>query len=395
MPTTIQVRRDSASTWASVNPTLADGELGFETDTGKVKIGTGSTAWNSLDYIVGKYTLDQLSQIQSSGVASNDLIGYNSSGYWENKTASSLGLASTTGYRLKETIIYTSSTSVTFASDIRAIKVTSIGGGGGSGGCAIGSASAGGSGGNRSESFLLVSNMSPTIGITVGAGGAAGSDSPSSGTDGGASGVYSYYPGIITSADNDGGDEKAIYTFTPGTFIPLSNKLLAISGLSTSALNITGRMDDRSSTSFILTTGNKNDITLTGESGNISWYHNYAYGGNGGLSESALTAPDYENGTAPVDATSSTSEGDLKFVGGASNIVSFETSADLYNAKPGAAPGYPIGLAPIAISTGKSDGYSANAQAYGAGGFGAASISSAKAAGGAGNQGIVIIEYYV
>lgn len=46
----IQLRSDTAANWASVNPTLAVGETGFETDTGKFKIGTGSTAWNSLLY---------------------------------------------------------------------------------------------------------------------------------------------------------------------------------------------------------------------------------------------------------------------------------------------------------------------------------------------------------
>lgn len=48
--TQIQVRRGTASQWTSANPTLASGEWGFETDTGKVKIGNGSTAWNSLGY---------------------------------------------------------------------------------------------------------------------------------------------------------------------------------------------------------------------------------------------------------------------------------------------------------------------------------------------------------
>jgi len=49
--TQIQVRRGTASQWTSANPTLAAGEWGFETDTGKVKIGTGATAWTSLSYI--------------------------------------------------------------------------------------------------------------------------------------------------------------------------------------------------------------------------------------------------------------------------------------------------------------------------------------------------------
>ena len=46
----IQVRRDTAADWNSANPTLAPGEIGFEEDTGKFKIGTGSTAWTSLAY---------------------------------------------------------------------------------------------------------------------------------------------------------------------------------------------------------------------------------------------------------------------------------------------------------------------------------------------------------
>lgn len=50
--TAIQVRRGTASSWTSTNPTLAAGEIGFETDTSKFKIGTGSTAWNSLNYFV-------------------------------------------------------------------------------------------------------------------------------------------------------------------------------------------------------------------------------------------------------------------------------------------------------------------------------------------------------
>jgi len=50
--TQIQVRRDTAATWANVskNPVLAQGEIGLETDTGKFKIGDGTTAWNSLTY---------------------------------------------------------------------------------------------------------------------------------------------------------------------------------------------------------------------------------------------------------------------------------------------------------------------------------------------------------
>jgi len=48
----IQVRRDTAANWTSANPILAQGEIGYETNTGYMKIGNGSTAWNSLSYFV-------------------------------------------------------------------------------------------------------------------------------------------------------------------------------------------------------------------------------------------------------------------------------------------------------------------------------------------------------
>jgi hypothetical protein len=51
----IQIRGDSAADWTSTNPTLADREMGLETDTGKYKIGNGATAWTSLVYSFGTY----------------------------------------------------------------------------------------------------------------------------------------------------------------------------------------------------------------------------------------------------------------------------------------------------------------------------------------------------
>jgi hypothetical protein len=51
--TQIQIRRGTAAQWTSANPTLASGEWGYETDTKKGKIGDGTTAWNSLAYVLG------------------------------------------------------------------------------------------------------------------------------------------------------------------------------------------------------------------------------------------------------------------------------------------------------------------------------------------------------
>lgn len=47
----IQFRRGTAASWTSTDPTLAIGELGLETDTGKIKIGDGVTAWSARPYI--------------------------------------------------------------------------------------------------------------------------------------------------------------------------------------------------------------------------------------------------------------------------------------------------------------------------------------------------------
>ena len=48
MATKIQVRRDTAANWLSVNPVLASGEPGLETDTGVVKYGDGVSTWLDL-----------------------------------------------------------------------------------------------------------------------------------------------------------------------------------------------------------------------------------------------------------------------------------------------------------------------------------------------------------
>lgn len=50
--TTIKMRRASGYRWANVNPVLGEGEPGFESNTGQMKIGDGETAWNDLPYFV-------------------------------------------------------------------------------------------------------------------------------------------------------------------------------------------------------------------------------------------------------------------------------------------------------------------------------------------------------
>lgn len=48
----LAIRRDTASQWSLINPVLLDGEIGYEKDTGKMKIGDGVRAWKVLPYFV-------------------------------------------------------------------------------------------------------------------------------------------------------------------------------------------------------------------------------------------------------------------------------------------------------------------------------------------------------
>lgn len=77
----IQNRRGTASEWTSANPTLSAGELGFETDTGKFKIGNGSTAWADLAYssTTSNFALGDLSDVDTSDKANGSILYYDSS----------------------------------------------------------------------------------------------------------------------------------------------------------------------------------------------------------------------------------------------------------------------------------------------------------------------------
>lgn len=52
MATRMQQRRGLALQWSDANPALAAGEIGFETDTNKFKIGDGETLWLDLPYFI-------------------------------------------------------------------------------------------------------------------------------------------------------------------------------------------------------------------------------------------------------------------------------------------------------------------------------------------------------
>lgn len=77
MASIIQIRRDTATNWTSANPTLAQGELGLETDTLKLKAGDGSTAWNSASYLIdtgGYITASYSGDVAITGSLAGDNI---------------------------------------------------------------------------------------------------------------------------------------------------------------------------------------------------------------------------------------------------------------------------------------------------------------------------------
>ena len=52
MATRMQQRRGTAAQWTSANPVLNAGEMGWESDTNKFKIGDGTNHWANLDYFI-------------------------------------------------------------------------------------------------------------------------------------------------------------------------------------------------------------------------------------------------------------------------------------------------------------------------------------------------------
>jgi hypothetical protein len=73
----IQIRRDTSANWTSENPTLADGEMGFDVTEAKFKVGDGATAWSSLGYNDGVWIDDGAGNISYSAGAVSGLWSNN------------------------------------------------------------------------------------------------------------------------------------------------------------------------------------------------------------------------------------------------------------------------------------------------------------------------------
>ena len=81
MANKIQIRRDVAANWTSSNPTLSQGEQGYETDTGKIKIGDGSTAWTSLAYNTSYSDSDVDTHLNTSTATTGEVLSWSGTDY--------------------------------------------------------------------------------------------------------------------------------------------------------------------------------------------------------------------------------------------------------------------------------------------------------------------------
>lgn len=144
MTAKIQVRRDTAANWTSNDPTLASGEIGFETDTNLFKIGT-NVAWTATPYpqlsipylttaltdlntitVTGRYrfTALQLGGLSNKPSQTSQAIGVQQQGHID-PTAG--GSGSTDKGATLIVLRYTTTTSGTGASDVVYQEITTYG----------------------------------------------------------------------------------------------------------------------------------------------------------------------------------------------------------------------------------------------------------------------------
>jgi len=130
--TVIKLRQGTAAAWTTANPVLAMGELGYETDTTKIKIGNGTTAWTSLAYwddksapAVHTHTASQISDSTATGrslmtaadaAAARTAIGAGTSSL-------AIGTTSTTAMRGDKTFAFTEITGTLGTNQLPALAI--------------------------------------------------------------------------------------------------------------------------------------------------------------------------------------------------------------------------------------------------------------------------------
>ena len=73
--TQILLRNDTAARWSQFNPVLGKGEIGYENDTNKIKIGNNVDNWNDLPYFGGEVVVDGKTIVLKDGKLSLNTEG--------------------------------------------------------------------------------------------------------------------------------------------------------------------------------------------------------------------------------------------------------------------------------------------------------------------------------
>lgn len=237
MTTTVSIRfkfrRGTAAEWTTANPVLLAGEPGLETDTGKIKYGDGTTAWNSLAYFTatpvipdGSITLAKLADVATGTVFYRKTGG---SGAPEVQALATLktdlGLTGTNSGDAPCIVdTFTASGTWTKRTGLKAVRVVVIGGGAGGGSGrkgAAGSARSGGGGGGggaMSDATFPATLLGATETVTVGTGGAGAPAQATNSTNGtaGTNGGLSSFGGHVYARGGAGGNAGAAASLAAG-----------------------------------------------------------------------------------------------------------------------------------------------------------------------------------
>jgi hypothetical protein len=65
LDTKIQIRKDNASRWESINPILSLGEMGFDSTNNVLKIGNGETNWVNLEPVNTQALISQITSLNT------------------------------------------------------------------------------------------------------------------------------------------------------------------------------------------------------------------------------------------------------------------------------------------------------------------------------------------
>ena len=290
MTTQLQIRNDTAANWTSSNPTLLAGEIGFETDTKKLKIGSGVAAWTALSYAPSGVEIFTATTVNANTVTAT--------------TVNANTVTATVGAGFQNMVVQTTGSSATYTlpAELQVtnakFKVTIVGGGGQGGGTSTTAGMVGGGGGSGGVVVMYLTYVSGqnSATYTVGAAG-SGAGTNAAGTAGGSSTFI--YNAITYSAGGGVGGPTAssVTSAAGGTATGGTLNIAGDGGDSSGTMAATSNYQgDGGSTPFGFGAGGKMPATAAGATGVAA--SGYGAGGSGGRNGTGVTARAGGAGTA-------------------------------------------------------------------------------------------------